>query len=471
MIALTTIPMPKDVIYPFEMPSYGSIATCEAQGFIFLLGSGLVNDMNIFLNIYYMCTLKYKMQEKTFRKYLEIPLYIVSLMKNISMPSLMIKQELLNPSPAAPICVTKTYPVDCTKADNPECRGEGGVDVFNGLVFFTTSVGFAILLITMILIVHSFYRNERKLRKTMKDNEIQEGDEAYLELQNVQEVSSLITRQALLYVAAFLIPYLFPVLNFVYFAEEPSDTILVLRSIFYPLQGFFNLFIFVYHKVQNLRRADEDLKFAEALGIVFLHPDEIATSILQMDNLDVVLQDISRLGRDVPENNVADNNRLAVNSIRSSDLSDNNRFAVKSLRSSDLSGFEDDSGERGERSESEGGYGIDIDKTLLRGVRGVHFQSRKPNKSESSSFIHSEGLSSQSTYSNSALSQLPTTSPSSSDRFSSDLSGFEDNTNPNKSESSVFFHSEGLSFSSHSALSQLPTTSPSSSDRYSINPT
>ena len=30
-IALTTIPMPKDVIYPFEMPSYGNILTCEVQ--------------------------------------------------------------------------------------------------------------------------------------------------------------------------------------------------------------------------------------------------------------------------------------------------------------------------------------------------------------------------------------------------------------------------------------------------------
>ena len=30
-IALTTIPMPKNVIYPFEMPSYGNILTCEVQ--------------------------------------------------------------------------------------------------------------------------------------------------------------------------------------------------------------------------------------------------------------------------------------------------------------------------------------------------------------------------------------------------------------------------------------------------------
>eukprot|EP00979_Chaetoceros_neogracilis_P013567 scaffold3909_cov180-Chaetoceros_neogracile.AAC.1 len=45
-IALTTIPMPKDIIYPFDMPSYGNIATCEAQGLIFIMGTGLALCMN-----------------------------------------------------------------------------------------------------------------------------------------------------------------------------------------------------------------------------------------------------------------------------------------------------------------------------------------------------------------------------------------------------------------------------------------
>ena len=36
-IALTKIPMPNDVIYPFEGSSYGATATCEVQGMVFFL--------------------------------------------------------------------------------------------------------------------------------------------------------------------------------------------------------------------------------------------------------------------------------------------------------------------------------------------------------------------------------------------------------------------------------------------------
>ena len=139
-IALTTIPMPKDVIYPFEMPSYGNIATCEAQGLIFMMGNGLGLCMNGILNIYYLCTLRYNMPEKTFRCYLEIPLYIAAFVLCVTVPSVtLIKEELLNPSPSYPFCVPNTYPLGCTKADNPECRGGGDSDIFGILFYYSMS--------------------------------------------------------------------------------------------------------------------------------------------------------------------------------------------------------------------------------------------------------------------------------------------------------------------------------------------
>ena len=39
VILLTTIPMPKNVIYPFALASYGNVATCEAQGLIYIIGN------------------------------------------------------------------------------------------------------------------------------------------------------------------------------------------------------------------------------------------------------------------------------------------------------------------------------------------------------------------------------------------------------------------------------------------------
>jgi hypothetical protein len=308
MIALTTIPMPKDVIYPFEMPSYGNIATCEAQGFIFMMGNGLAFCMNSVLNLYYLCTLRYNMTEKTFRCYLEIPLFILSLAIFITLPSTALLNQELNPDPTDPFCTPITYPLDCTKADNPECRGEGGRDTWYPATIAVCSLTFFTLLITMALVVHSFYRNERKLRKTVKDNHIQEGDEAYADLQYAQWSSGIITRQALMYIAAFLITWIFGLVQISFFTE-PNDTLYVLRMIFQPLQGFFNLIIFAYHKIYIVLISDEDVSFAEAVGIVFLHPDKIKEMVFTLD-LDLEDDDISICA---PRNNHdAENDRSQI---------------------------------------------------------------------------------------------------------------------------------------------------------------
>ena len=45
-IALTTIPMPREVIYPFEMPSYGNVETCIVQGISYITGKAVMVIMN-----------------------------------------------------------------------------------------------------------------------------------------------------------------------------------------------------------------------------------------------------------------------------------------------------------------------------------------------------------------------------------------------------------------------------------------
>jgi len=307
-IALTTIPMPKDVIYPFDMPSYGNIATCEAQGLIFIMGTGLILCMNGILNIYYLCTLRYNMTEKTFRCYLEIPLYIVSLLISITLPSTaLLNQELLNPSPSFPICVSSTYPLNCTKADNPECRGDGGRGAFVPWFYSTITLGFSTLMITMALIVHSFYRNARSLRKVLKNKPSQEIDAKYNALQYAQESSGIITRQALMYIAAFLITWVFGFVHFLLRAsgDYNKEVLSVLTMIFQPLQGFFNLIIFAYHKVCMGLRLDEDLTVGEAFCIVFLYPDEMEDSP-QVHNLDFVVEDYDSIDKYAPQNSAVE---------------------------------------------------------------------------------------------------------------------------------------------------------------------
>ena len=137
----------------------------------------------------------------------------------------------------------------------------------------------------MALIFHSFYRNARSLRKALKDNPSQEIDAKYEALQYAQETSSIIGRQALMYIAAFLITWVFGIVHFVLrdTGNDNNELLSILRMIFQPLQGFFNLVIFTYHKVYIVLLSDEDVTIGEAFGIVFLHPDKMKELVFTLD--------------------------------------------------------------------------------------------------------------------------------------------------------------------------------------------
>ena len=293
---LTTIPMPKDVIYPFATPSYGSVATCEAQGIIFIIGNVNCLYMNGILNVYYLCTLRFKIQDDRSRYYLEIPFSFLALALNIGiLCRALLNKQMMNPNPIQLLCSPSSYPFDCTKVENPDCRGEGGPDVFYNWLLTLISIAAFMLFVTMALTIHSFNRNERKLRKALKDNkQIQEDDQELQDLLYAQKASGIITFQALLYIAAFVLTWIFCFVQALWLTDkiELSDqsarTISILRIIFKPLQGLFNLIIFVYHKVHTLRHADEGLTVSEAIAKIFLFPGEMEDQAV-IANLNMVV--------------------------------------------------------------------------------------------------------------------------------------------------------------------------------------
>jgi hypothetical protein len=193
----------------------------------------------------------------------------------------------------------------------------------------------------MALIVHSFYRNARSLRKALKDKPSQEIDAKYKALQYAQESSGIITRQALMYIAAFLITWVFGFVHFLLRAsgDYNKEVLSVLTMIFQPLQGFFNLIIFAYHKVCMCLRSDEDLTVGEAFGMVFLYPDEMEDSP-QVHNLDFVFEDCCGIDNKYAPQNSAVEIKLEIDGCE------------EDLRN----GFQENS-----NLEAEGGHDIQLD--------------------------------------------------------------------------------------------------------------
>ena len=76
--------------------------------------------------------------------------------------------------------------------------------------------------------------------------------------------------------------------------ERGARTISILRIIFQPLQGLFNLMIFVYHKVHTHRNADESLTLSEAFAKIFLFPGQMEDQAM-FSNLKMVVDDYIKI--------------------------------------------------------------------------------------------------------------------------------------------------------------------------------
>jgi hypothetical protein len=252
--ALTTLPMPKDVIYPFSGPSYGTTGTCEAQGLLYIMGSSLALCMMAALNVYYACTLSFNVREEVFRRFIEPVLYVISITGSVIGPTvLLLKADMFNPTVKFPFCGPAIYPLGCNTEDDPDCRGTpSGERKFLLIFIFALTLQFGTLIITMGTIIYTFYMREKRVKDKLKSStETTDEDESIhkaRELEHAQKMTRIISKQALMYIGAFVITWIIPMFTAVeaigalYFFQ-------VLRMIFQPLQGFFNMLIFFIIKL------------------------------------------------------------------------------------------------------------------------------------------------------------------------------------------------------------------------------
>ena len=342
-IALTTIPLPPEAftVYPLagRESSYGSQFTCELQGFLFYFGSGEILMLGAVLNIYYLCKLRYNMEDEQFRKKLEPFLYLVSLLSILVPAILLWLQGLYNPTPRDPYCAMQYYPENCTLETNPECRGDwhgSGVRV-NALlcILFVLLIALLTLVISMGLIFASYCSNERRLSKQLKSihelyissqsqsqsklpdaacigttddspptmpipmrvQQAQEGpmldafnlttrhEEQIIELQHLKRSRRTVAKQAVMYLSAFILTWIWVLIERV---THDHYIVPMLRLIFQPSQGFFNMLIFFYHKAYVAVKEKEEMTIRAALVQLILSPAHSAGRMRTIDNLDLI---------------------------------------------------------------------------------------------------------------------------------------------------------------------------------------
>ena len=299
-ISLTTIPMPKDTIYPFEGKKLGSFATCEAQAFLYFVGTVFAICGNVALNIFYLCSIRYKMKEERIKKFVEPVMLFFAVLLTVPVPVVLLLGNFLNPSPFESYCSFGGYPKECTNRDDVQCiRGDpnsSSIQFIRTYLYCGIFLAFGTIIVSMVLIILTVYRAETGATSVSKPKsnsmiskenpdllEEEEEDDDVDQGEGFQLVHTrIILRQAIMYIAAFFLIWFFTLIS--YFMPEVW-AVQIFKCIFQPLQGLFNALIFVYHKVYNIRRSNKDLTFQEALFVLRTAPSQVPEVLLSRIDL------------------------------------------------------------------------------------------------------------------------------------------------------------------------------------------
>ena len=273
-MALTPLPMPKDILYPqFNnglLPILGNRMSCDIQGFVVTFSGFCTICLNLILCIYYFCSICRKMMDDRFRRVIEPSLYVTTICFSLLMAIYRLKNKHINPSPLKlPFCGYSQYPYWCDSDDSPECAykrsGTGKVEAANlSGVLFLIICALAIFF-TMSLIVCNVYLQELRIKSYAK--QAQEGsinDEAKVSNNNESSSQERILRRyrsdmhytrdavksATLYTIAFIAVWQYPVIRG--FWHDDNSKMLIISIALRPLQGVFNLVIFLYHNIRRI---------------------------------------------------------------------------------------------------------------------------------------------------------------------------------------------------------------------------
>jgi hypothetical protein len=285
-MVLTSLPMPsymykeEEFGYHWAGTRLGNTYTCNAQGFIASFGASTMFGYNATLCIFYACSIAFNMKQRNIQKYVEPIIHGLPILCSLlyAIPPLIL--DMYNPGITSYAwCAPLPYPDECLYHDVDCVRGSPeAMNFLMTLLTFLIFTDFSIILTSLVLVIWKVSSKERLLRKlTLFVNKRMNHHSDLAAVVKKHNFTKVVAFQALAYILALLLSLLLPLLRAMNFAsgDDESDklqnkvasvdkAILVLL----PLQGFFNLIIFIAHKICNYRRADSTSARRHFLGVI-----------------------------------------------------------------------------------------------------------------------------------------------------------------------------------------------------------
>ncbi len=278
-ISLSTLLMPKNMIYDqFDGIVAGTTGTCDMQGFMIIFASFCTLLFNPILCIYYLCSIRFKIKDDRFSRVIEPVMYFTVIAFCLIVTTAGLLYGQFNPSPTTyPWCGISRYPWWCTE-DLTECAYERG-DYEKSVPMLKAGnaavvLGAMVVIVSMIAVTLHIYCQERML-KAIAYSSLTDRDQNRFRLykKNMMYTKDAVI-SALLYTVVFFTVWHYPFIRIFRGNANEVRAEQVLRLIFRPSQGFFNLIIFIYHKVRNIKTHCPNISVREAFFKAFGHESE-----------------------------------------------------------------------------------------------------------------------------------------------------------------------------------------------------
>lgn len=302
---------------PFALPasqdplhkSHGSTFTCELQGFALHIGFAGVPMYVLSLSIYYLCAVKYNINDKVFSRKIEPWLHAISILWTLAGGIACWSSGVFNIMRSGNICWYTPFPYDCVTNDEVECiRGQNAF-TFGWIFGGSNAITLAGIITCLVGVCRTVINQEKRMdayrfsvRVSMESERSERGFKRRLSsmlpsalrfssnstdenpaagapaslapsLRNssyVQRVSRKSKKkkrdtmtQASLYIVAFLVSCIWAYLYgfLVTLGVDVPFAINVLFCIFYPLGGLFNILVYTRPKLTSVRRRYPDLSW------------------------------------------------------------------------------------------------------------------------------------------------------------------------------------------------------------------
>jgi hypothetical protein len=308
-MALTSLPMPSDDELRFAGPMLGNKVTCQIQGYFVLLGAVSGASLYMCLSWYFVCKMKFKVTSDKMSKIIEPVFILYSVASGLLMSIFFLSRDFIHSTPRHSFCTVgaehsgcdnRTFDEEYLVCDPDEYkRLDAAIHLSIYLMGFNIimTVSAAMIIIWTILQNRKYNGKKRNISSDAQANSISEQSDD-VEADNeiiLTELcqSRVLITQALMYIFAYLITYSSSLLtNMFNFDASGIDAMMVLQSIFLPMQGFWNLLIFLYDKAWLVRHSGPINKSVwETVKTILLYPPDtpeisLPVSLMNMMNED-----------------------------------------------------------------------------------------------------------------------------------------------------------------------------------------